>query len=655
MDAAIIEDHDVDKILEDWYERESESFVKIRKHGRLGWEKSLKEGEAYSSYLLEAPTKADLIRRAYSLARDMIAVMNPPMKVTVRITPNDTSCTDGKVVYTSTKVFDDLELDNGEKLDVFLGFAIHEGCHLLYTDFKITSKNKLCQFFTNVLEDERIEEILGEEKPGLANFLEKCKYYVFDQLYLGRAVSERPTTDLAAFCDIFLRIIRYPKYLNEDDIVKYGKFLLAVKEVVHPLPESTLECKRMGEKIYEIIVDLYKDDIEKTEADKIESLERKLSELKAAREAREADSDDGERGSSMEEIEKITKEKELEESLEKVLSAARMPTEGELRSEAIRKVAEESEKSEVTSMLKEYEPKTSVHTEDASAAVVAKGGLLGEECEGKVELGIGKDVFFSKEEDKKDAYTDSLNRVRKYIPAISRIMKGHCREYKLIHRSMRSGLLDTNKLAEAIQGVPTVYIREGEVHTDKIAVCILVDESGSMSSCSRYKAARDTAILLNEALQRVPNVTLFIYGHSGDERTGCSTDLKIYRERSFVPKYALGSIRARHQNRDGNAILETATRVRKQTKDPVLMFILSDGEPAASGYCGRSAIEHTKQCVEKAEKMGFSIVQICISATYNPALMFKHYIELTDMSTLAIELGKVVKKAAMSLAKVRID
>ena len=44
-------------------------------------------------------------------------------------------------------------------------------------------------------------------------------------------------------------------------------------------------------------------------------------------------------------------------------------------------------------------------------------------------------------------YKDSYNRVRKFIPAIAKILKGHCREYKLIHKSMRSGVLDTTKLA----------------------------------------------------------------------------------------------------------------------------------------------------------------------------------------------------------------
>ena len=218
---------------------------------------------------------------------------------------------------------------------------------------------------------------------------------------------------------------------------------------------------------------------------------------------------------------------------------------------------------------------------------------------------------------------------------------------------MRSGVLDTNKLAEAFQGVSTVYLREGEVKTDKIAVCVLIDESGSMGG-SRIQAARDTAVLINEAIGQVPNVELFIYGHSGDMKRSYSTEVYVYREKNYTPKYSLGSVNARFQNRDGIAILETAKRVRKQTKNPVLFFILSDGAPCAGGYGGSEAMSHVKQCVLRVEKMGFSVIQVCINHSYNPGKMFKNYVVMEDMSTLSVELGKAIKKSAMTAAKVTI-
>lgn len=614
--SIVLTDDIIDGLLDDWFERDGETFLKIRKKGRLGWEKTLSEGDSYSAYLLEAPTQADLIKRAYTLAKEMLIVMDPPFKVNVKITTGaeGSSYTTGKDVCVNTAMFDDAELSVGEKLDTFLGVTIHEGCHLLYTDFKVLSTItlKIVHHIFNILEDERIEELCGEYKPGLANFLEKSKYYYFDQYYLDYVVPKEKKSELTPFdrlMNCFLHIIRYPKYLKEEEVIEFGHYLLEVKKVVLPYPTSTEETLRTAYKVFEIFKDFYTD------------IERERSESDSTGESSDSD----------------LAEKAMKKLLEDAEEAAT----------ALEKVAGTSSTAPagVGGGLKKG---------DLSAEVRKDRELLGEVCEGKVELGSSEDSFFSKMSDSPTLYKESLQRVRRYIPAISKILKGHCKEYKLTHRSMRSGVLDTNKLAEAYQGVPTVYLREGEVKTDKVAVCILIDESGSMSG-ERIKAARDTAVLINEAIGQVHNVELFIYGHSGDMKRTYSTELYVYREKGYNPKFSIGSVKARSQNRDGIAIIETAKRVRRQTKNPVLFFILSDGEPCAGRYCGTSAMRHVKECVAKTERMGFSVIQVCINHSYDPGAMFNNYVVMDNMNTLAVELGKAIKKAAMTAAKETIS
>lgn len=616
IDKSIeLTDSVIDELLDDWFERDGETFLKIRKKGRIGWEKTLEDGEAYSAYLLEAPTQEDLIKRAYTLAKEMIVVMDPPFKVNVKITTGTSgSFTTGKTVCVNTAMFDDPELSVGEKLDTFLGVTIHEGCHLLYTDFEEMAKitKKVIHHIFNILEDERIEELCGENKPGLANFLEKSKYYYFDQYYLDYVVPKEKEGKLTPFDRImncFLHIIRYPKYLKEEEVVEFGHYLIEVKKVVVPYPITTVDTVKAAYRVFDIIKEFYED---------------------AERERAESE-DTGETESEL-----------LERAMKKLLEDA------ESAEGALEKVAGKPMSVPISEGggggLKET---------DLAGEVSKDGELLGEVCEGVVELGSAEDSFFSKMPDDQRMYMESLGRVRQYIPAISKIMKGHCKEYKLIHRSMRSGVLDTSKLAEAFQGVPTVYLREGEVKTDKVAVCVLIDESGSMSG-DRIRAARDTAILINEAIGQVPNVELFIYGHSGDMKRAYSTEMYVYREKGFVPKFSLGSVCARCQNRDGIAILETAKRVRKQTKNPVLFFILSDGAPCAGAYGGESAMKHVKECVTKAEHLGFYVIQVCINHSYDPGKMFRNYVIMENMSTLAVELGKAIKKATMTAAKVSI-
>ena len=145
-------------LTEDFLERDGDTFVRIRRTARLGWEDTLPKDTPYSEMMLHPRTQEDLYRNACGLARDMITAMNTPFRVNVRLS-EDTSCTNGRNLYVATRVFDDPDLSLGRKLDTFTGLAVHEGCHLLYTDFKggIAADNSTVRALQNIIEDERIE------------------------------------------------------------------------------------------------------------------------------------------------------------------------------------------------------------------------------------------------------------------------------------------------------------------------------------------------------------------------------------------------------------------------------------------------------------------------------------------------------------------
>lgn len=620
MERPFMTRAEIEDLMRDWFDRDGETFIRISDKDRVGWEDTLDAGADYSTYILESPTQEDLIRRGYTLASEMLTAMNLPRKVRLRISRTGDSATDLKTVTVCTEYFDDKTLTVGAKLDIFMGLTIHEGCHVLYTtptkpeDFGVNKR--IIHTLWNIIEDERIEEKLGETKPGFARFLEKSRYYYFDQYYLDAGMIDEVAekTDAEQLLNLILRIIRYPVYLKEEDFERFGFYLKKIKEILLPFPDSTKAALDAAKRIYEVIRDFYRD---KETADSKEASYG------------EGDTDAEGMGSSCGD----------EELDRKIASDASEMLEG-------------LSKLTGSETADSKEAKT-LGDDDMATTVKDKGGLLGEICEGLVELGSGTDTYFTPAPSDASRYEKSHQRVRRYVPAISKIIRGHCREYKLIHRSMRSGVLDTNKLAEAIQGVSTVYIREGEVKSDRVAVCVLIDESGSMSG-ERIEAARDTAVLLNEAVGSIPQVELFIYGHTGDIRTSRSTELHVYREKGYSPKYALGSVRACCENRDGIAIYEVAQRVRKQTQLPVLFFILSDGAPCAGSYHGESAMNHVREMVNKVEAMQFNVVQVCINYSYPPERMFKHFVILEDLSTLAISLGRVIKKATMKNTASRV-
>ena len=620
MERPFMTRAEIEDLMRDWFDRDGETFIRISDKDRVGWEDTLDAGADYSTYILESPTQEDLIRRGYTLASEMLTAMNLPRKVRLRISRTGDSATDLKTVTVCTEYFDDKTLTVGAKLDIFMGLTIHEGCHVLYTtptkpeDFGVNKR--IIHTLWNIIEDERIEEKLGETKPGFARFLEKSRYYYFDQYYLDAGMIDEVAekTDAEQLLNLILRIIRYPVYLKEEDFERFGFYLKKIKEILLPFPDSTKAALDAAKRIYEVIRDFYRD---KETADSKEASYG------------EGDTDAEGMGSSCGD----------EELDRKIASDASEMLEG-------------LSKLTGSETADSKEAKT-LGDDDMATTVKDKGGLLGEICEGLVELGSGTDTYFTPAPSDASRYEKSHQRVRRYVPAISKIIRGHCREYKLIHRSMRSGVLDTNKLAEAIQGVSTVYIREGEVKSDRVAVCVLIDESGSMSG-ERIEAARDTAVLLSEAVGSIPQVELFIYGHTGDIRTSRSTELHVYREKGYSPKYALGSVRACCENRDGIAIYEVAQRVRKQTQLPVLFFILSDGAPCAGSYHGESAMNHVREMVNKVEAMQFNVVQVCINHSYPPERMFKHFVILEDLSTLAISLGRVIKKATMKNTASRV-
>ena len=595
----------IDALTRDFLERdENNNFVRIRKSGRLGWESTLPEDGAYSEYMLHPESKEDLIRNAYRLAGDMITVMDSPFKVDIRITP-DSSCTDANTVWVATKVFDDPDMTVGRMLDTFIGLTVHEGCHLLYTDFNGFSQadNDTVHALQNIIEDERIERECGEMKPGLANFLKASKYYYFDKYKaeLDRSGSMEGLDTFKRLMNCILSYVRYPKALELDDLTEFADVMLGVKDILLPYPTSTAESTEAARRIYDLMKD-YLQSRSQAEGGRGEG-----GQASDAGEGRQPSDKSGG-------MECSGNESDVEHQMNTGIGSMQ---------DALRNIVSDARKQGLAE-------------DEQSETVMQDGGKVGQVCEGRLDRGVLAGSYIEKAVENRDVYNDSLSRVKPHVSAVSRILRLSSTEYRMSLRGMRSGALDTGKLAEAYQGVPTVYMREGEVKTQKVSVCILIDESGSMWG-SGETAARDTAVLLNEALDKVPNVDLYIYGHTASRNT---TNLYVYRERNFHRKYVLGSTDSRAGNHDSTAIREACARVRKSTRENCLFFMISDGAPNES-------TDMVRKAVQDVEKDGFRVVAISIDPYYDPSTMYSRNVTLTDLSTLAVELGKLVRKSVM--------
>lgn len=583
----------IQELKKDFLAREGKNYTSATRDGRLGWEKKLRPGESYSSVIAMVNSTEELHRMAYNHAKDMITAMGTPFRVSLSFHESE-SFTDSKVVAIASDVLDDSSLTPGQRLDVFTGLAIHECCHLLYSDFSINPRNEVIAILNNIIEDERIERKLGEEKPGYINFISAVKYYYFGKYEDG--MSRTKHNDYEDLMNAILSIVRYPGTINTEAVEKFTDTLYDVREILKKdFPgETESDSLETATKIYNLIKEYVKKEEQKKQPDKKQGQEN------------------GQNGGRQ-----TPSDKEIEEILSNNLSDML---------EQIRK--------NIPGNGKE---KTVIPQSQLSQLARDMGQMLDKMLSGEIEQGKTDGVSVYKTDENKTQYLASLARVRKYIPAVASVLRRNGEDRIMENRGLRSGRLDTNKLVEATLGVDSIYSRVTVSKADRICVCILIDESGSMSG-DKIQSARDTAVLLNEAIGTLKNVDLYVYGHTTDIK---SVKLKIYKEGyTSKKKYNIGSIDAENCNVDSLAIREAATRVRAKSNEKCIFFVISDGAPCEDP-------KNVRKAVRELSGKGFEFISIGIKFDNEGLKMYDNHINMENMSTMAPELGKLIKKSVL--------
>lgn len=608
--ATPLTNDEINDLMKDWFVRDSETYTRITAEHRLAWEPT--NGSAYSTILIGTKHTTDsVIRKAYAIARNMLISMNVK-KFTLHIDKTNNS-TDGKHIWVATEVFDKKYLPVPEAIDVFLGATVHEGLHVLETDFDYVrptgrgyseAELKFIHTLGNILEDERIEMIAGETHPGTVKYLEKTKYYYFDlqrqkaeEFRIANKLDPSKPSNLEKCFNTICSIIRYPKHLVKEDFEFFGSRLKDIKELLTPYPTNTYEVLEASRSIYEILKELIVEELESN----------------------------------------FKKQKEAQEAFEKMLDAFK---------EFLENV-----------MTKSGDVTDSGKLPDGVACSNQIEKFTDDILNENLEEGELPRTYILRAGEDSEQYARDLQTVRPYLSAVRKALRYHAKDFKVTHKSMRNGYLDTSKIVEATLGVDTVYETYGEVKTDKVAVCFLIDLSGSMMGDS-IQAARETSILLWEALKGNPSIELFIYGHTADdERGNHTTDIYVFHEPGsrHNKKHALGSVDAHACNRDGDAIEECSLRIRKRTQRKCLMFVLSDGNPNASGYGSDVGVRKTRESVLKVQRRNIEVVQIAINHEVEPERMFDKYVILDNLDTLPRDLNRLIKKTLLNKQKIHVS
>lgn len=636
----------------DWFGRKGKNYTSTYKGStRLGWD--TKVSGSYSSFFAPDLNKRKLLRDSYRHACDIRDIMDIPRSIRIQLNVDaGTSCTDGKTVIVSTKVYDDDKIDNNVKLDVFLGTTIHEFSHILYTDMAEIRKNRPNKFLFNLfntIEDERIEYNTTQNYPGYANFIGQAKYYYFDLLYKKAEKQD----DLMDVLQNILYIVRYPARVDTKVIYRHQVLFNEIKKVLCDFGNNSKEAYDKAEKIYKLLLDYFKFPPPPPEEQQEGDEEQEQSDSGEGQEGSDGSSDP--QNSKQSSQKQDSKDNEGSDKNSKTQSSPKSGSDegsaGKKKQEPIKAYTQEEIKQAAEKLAEQMRrliiSNTSLNSNEIKNEWDSKE--IADECKQ-----IKDDVFIVKQEDSERRYKADFDTVKQHINGLVNTFSKFFVEQEYRLTGMRRGVLDTNKLAEAYQAVETVYSNKFKRTTPGLDVCVLIDESGSMSG-TNISSARKCAILLNEVFLRLKQCDFYVYGHTADNRQTGEVTINVYRDHWNRNRYALGKVESYSNNKDSVAIEETYKMVRKQTAKPLLMFVISDGAPNAYGLRGQPAVEEVKKVVNRIESNGDTLVcQIAIESHFRPQDMFNHYVVMTDMNTFPSDLSRYVMNTLISKLK-RVD
>lgn len=183
----------------------------------------------------------------------------------------------------------------------------------------------------------------------------------------------------------------------------------------------------------------------------------------------------------------------------------------------------------------------------------------------------------------------------------------------------------------------------------ELAVGLLLDESGSMCSCDRCTYARASAIILYDFCQSL-DIPVMVYGHSTDY-TDVGNTVALYSYAEFDgfdhdDKYRMMDIAARGSNRDGAALRFVAEQLSKRPEAVKILILVSDGQPADSGYGGSAAEEDLRGIKQEYQRKGILFVAAAIGEDKQniERIYGDSFLDISDLNQLPTKLIAVVKR-----------
>ena len=281
---------------------------------------------------------------------------------------------------------------------------------------------------------------------------------------------------------------------------------------------------------------------------------------------------------------------------------------------------------------------------------------------------LAQDVVIKPEEDK-EAFLNDLSIAEKIMnPLFNRLnLLLRARSEDEIEGEKSAGHIDCRNLYRIFTQEKNIFTRVVEAENSRKKIGLLIDESGSMRG-PQITVARQAAIAFGETLHRL-NVDFCIYGFSNNRLPikyskpvhGRTEALEMFEYKGMnelyrSTRFRLGSMRARENNSDGDALIKVANALLTSCEkdDELILFVLSDGEPSC--YVDSSfphdvnefyniECDHLKNVVAQIEKR-MRVIGIGIM-TDSVATFYKEYVVVNELKELPTLLHKKLSEVLL--------
>jgi hypothetical protein len=584
----------------DWYGRSKETYKNPTRCQLV-----------FSKNLIESVAKANAAVVSVFLTKFTNTILKERLQIVLN--DKDQSFTDGRVITVSD--LSNHEMSSTRKVDTMIGLAFHEACHCRYSDFsKVVGLNGVEKQIQNILEDEGVEQAFKSIKCGYYNFIKNVKYLYFNEAFNGEFSANN---DVEEFGNIFLALVRYPKFLNEGVWLsqelrnKWQEFFVTVHTIMErngcfeveqeQITEKNVRAAKQIAKLLEDFIDGRKKENEQSQGEDENKEENEVS------------SNGG----------KSEMDKQFEESQKDPNSMTSKMTEIETANVDLNKLVNEVAK-EISEMK----------SDDVNNEVAHYCSEIDTTITGTSTTCARREAFNT-------VYTEIK-------PAIKKVEKmfafNNAKKIENIKTQYNQfGQLSSGSVVNALCGSRFVNTQIKNVerkNVTKIAVVLAVDMSHSMLQKLLVKA-QTYVTLLSEVISKLPGCELYVYAHSRSIKTLVNNDYRTSKNNlGFIQDVCSGFNSVQNEVNAYEAIFKN---VRNNTKLPIVGINFTD-----SNYvCLPNRIKKT---LDELKNKGctMTLVTLANDNGMNEKIYGKdNYVQAADNAMMENikDLVKIIKKA----------